>query len=106
MFKMIAPPEMWTDDDDVFGGLTTRRAAFELAMRRAVENEPGVEIICPAEVDGLLYEATTAWLHTARVGRRGMTRPKNRTSSHPVIASTPMQAWRRRCGRLTPRTKL
>lgn len=56
IFKMVAPPEMWTEEDERFTGLQTRRPAFELAMRQVAEREPGVEIRCPEVVSGLLYD--------------------------------------------------
>jgi 2-polyprenyl-6-methoxyphenol hydroxylase-like FAD-dependent oxidoreductase len=55
LFKLLAPPEMWADEDDAFTGLWSRRPAFELALRRLAEKEPGVTLHCPAAAAGLLY---------------------------------------------------
>ena len=57
LFKLLAPPEMWSTDDDAYTGLWSRRPAFELAMRRTAEREPGVTIVAPAAVSGLLSGA-------------------------------------------------
>jgi 2-polyprenyl-6-methoxyphenol hydroxylase-like FAD-dependent oxidoreductase len=57
IFKMLAPQEMWTADDDRFDGLMTRRPAFELALRRAAEAQRGIEFACPANASGLVIEA-------------------------------------------------
>ncbi|MDQ1402166.1 MAG: hypothetical protein QOG03_482, partial [Actinomycetota bacterium] len=54
-FKMLAPPDLWTADDDQYTGFLTRRPAFELALRLVAEAEPGVEIRGREVVDGLLY---------------------------------------------------
>jgi 2-polyprenyl-6-methoxyphenol hydroxylase-like FAD-dependent oxidoreductase len=56
LFKMLAPPEMWTDDDDAFTGLWSRRPPFELALRRLGEQQPGMALHCPAAAAGLLYD--------------------------------------------------
>jgi 2-polyprenyl-6-methoxyphenol hydroxylase-like FAD-dependent oxidoreductase len=55
LFKMLAPPELWLPEDDDFEGLLTRRPAFELALRRVAEAEPGVRFRCPASASGLLF---------------------------------------------------
>ena len=55
IFKLLAPADEWRPEDDAFTGLMTRRPAFELALRRAVEVEPGVELLCPAAAAGLRY---------------------------------------------------
>jgi 2-polyprenyl-6-methoxyphenol hydroxylase-like FAD-dependent oxidoreductase len=55
VFKILTPPEQWQPDDDAFTGLMTRRPAFELALRRTAEAEPGIEVLCPQVVSGLLY---------------------------------------------------
>ncbi len=56
LFKMLAPPELWSDEDDAYTGLWSRRPAFELAIRRTAEVEPGVTIVVPAVVRGLQME--------------------------------------------------
>ena len=56
LFKLLAPPELWTAEDDAFTGLWSRRPAFELALRRLAEREPGVTLHCPAAAAGLLYD--------------------------------------------------
>ena len=56
LFKMLAPPEMWSPEDDAYTGLWTRRPAFELALRRVAESEPGVTIVAPGVVTGLLTD--------------------------------------------------
>jgi 2-polyprenyl-6-methoxyphenol hydroxylase-like FAD-dependent oxidoreductase len=55
IFKLLAPPEEWLPSDELFTGFTTRRPAFELALRRTAEAEPGVEFLCPAVATGLRY---------------------------------------------------
>jgi 2-polyprenyl-6-methoxyphenol hydroxylase-like FAD-dependent oxidoreductase len=54
-FKLLAPPELWTPADDDFDSLLTRRPAFELALRRVAEAEPGVVFRCPASAADLLF---------------------------------------------------
>jgi 2-polyprenyl-6-methoxyphenol hydroxylase-like FAD-dependent oxidoreductase len=54
LFKVLTPPELWSDEDDAYANLWTRRPAFELAIRRTAEVEPGVTVLAPALVDGLL----------------------------------------------------
>jgi 2-polyprenyl-6-methoxyphenol hydroxylase-like FAD-dependent oxidoreductase len=54
-FKLLAPPELLRPEDDDFDGLLTRRPAFELALRRVAEAEPGVRLRCPSSVAGLLF---------------------------------------------------
>ena len=56
LFKMLAPPELWSDEDDAYAGLWTRRPGFELALRRVAESEPGVTILSPAVVSGLIAD--------------------------------------------------
>jgi len=56
LFKVLAPPELWTEDDDAFTGLWSRRPAFELGVRRVAEREPGVTMHCPATATGLVYD--------------------------------------------------
>jgi 2-polyprenyl-6-methoxyphenol hydroxylase-like FAD-dependent oxidoreductase len=53
-FKELAPRELWTDEDDAFDGLLSRRPAFELALRRAAESEPAITFVCPANAAGLV----------------------------------------------------
>lgn len=53
LFKMLAPPEMWSDEDDEYTGLWTRRPAFELALRRVAERQGSVTFACPASVAGI-----------------------------------------------------
>jgi 2-polyprenyl-6-methoxyphenol hydroxylase-like FAD-dependent oxidoreductase len=55
IFKMLAPPEEWQPSDERFTGFTTRRPAFELALRRTAEAEPGIELLCPAVANGLRF---------------------------------------------------
>jgi 2-polyprenyl-6-methoxyphenol hydroxylase-like FAD-dependent oxidoreductase len=59
IFKMLAPPEVWQPADELFTGFTTRRPAFELALRRTTEAESGVEFLCPAVATGLRYADRT-----------------------------------------------
>jgi 2-polyprenyl-6-methoxyphenol hydroxylase-like FAD-dependent oxidoreductase len=54
LFKMLAPPDLWSDEDDAYTGLWSRRPAFELAIRRTAEAEPGVTILAPNVVTGLV----------------------------------------------------
>jgi 2-polyprenyl-6-methoxyphenol hydroxylase-like FAD-dependent oxidoreductase len=60
VFKMLAPPEAWLPEDELFTGFTTRRPAFELALRRTADVEPGVEFLCPAVATGLRYANDTS----------------------------------------------
>jgi 2-polyprenyl-6-methoxyphenol hydroxylase-like FAD-dependent oxidoreductase len=53
-FKELAPRELWTADDDAFDGVMSRRPAFELALRRTAEAEPGITFRSPAQVTGLV----------------------------------------------------
>src|SRR6185369_16028473 len=55
MFKMIAPPEVHEPRDDEFTGFTTRRPAFELALRLEAEARPNIRFKCPATVNGLSF---------------------------------------------------
>ena len=57
VFKLLTPPDQWKPGDDAFTGLMTRRPAFELALRRTAVAEPGVEMLCPQVVSGLLFAA-------------------------------------------------
>ncbi len=54
LFKMLAPPDLWSDEDDAYTGLWSRRPAFELAIRRTAEAEPGLTILAPNAVNGLV----------------------------------------------------
>ena len=54
IFKAICPSDFWEPDDDLLTGLTTRRAAVELALRRVAESEPGVTLRCPAAAADLI----------------------------------------------------
>lgn len=58
VFQAMAPPDLWTDEDDAFGMLWTRRPGFELALRRTAEAEPGVTLRSPATVSALLHDGT------------------------------------------------
>lgn len=53
---MVRAPEEYEPDDDLFTGVLSRRPAFELALRRAVDREPGVELRCPVRATGLTYD--------------------------------------------------
>lgn len=48
IFKTLAPREIWEPSDERFTGVLARRPAFELALRLVAEDEPGVDILCPA----------------------------------------------------------
>src|SRR4051794_24929073 len=50
-FKLLAPPELWTEDDEAYGQLWTRRPGFELALRRYAERF--IDIRSPAAAAGL-----------------------------------------------------
>jgi 2-polyprenyl-6-methoxyphenol hydroxylase-like FAD-dependent oxidoreductase len=52
-FKLLAPPELWTDADDAYGALWTRRPGFELALRRHAERV--AEVRSPVAVAGLTF---------------------------------------------------
>jgi 2-polyprenyl-6-methoxyphenol hydroxylase-like FAD-dependent oxidoreductase len=58
LFKLLAPPELWSDGDDAYTYLWSRRPAFELAIRRVAEAEPGVTILTPGVVTGLVSDVT------------------------------------------------
>jgi 2-polyprenyl-6-methoxyphenol hydroxylase-like FAD-dependent oxidoreductase len=55
IFRLLAPPELWREEDDEFTGLLTRRPGFELPLRRIAEAEPGVDLRSPAAAAGLTY---------------------------------------------------
>lgn len=67
LFKMLAPPELWSDGDDAYTGLWSRRPAFELAIRRVAEAEPGVTIVAPAVVRGLVVDNVSGRLRISGV---------------------------------------
>jgi 2-polyprenyl-6-methoxyphenol hydroxylase-like FAD-dependent oxidoreductase len=50
------PAESRQIGDEKFTVLASRRPAFELALRRAVESEPRVQLLSPVVVSGLLLE--------------------------------------------------
>jgi 2-polyprenyl-6-methoxyphenol hydroxylase-like FAD-dependent oxidoreductase len=52
-FKMLAPRELWTEADDAYGSLWTRRPGFELALRRHAERV--AEVRSPVAVAGLTF---------------------------------------------------
>jgi hypothetical protein len=52
-FKMLAPPQLWTEADDAYGALWTRRPGFELALRRHAERV--AEVRSPVAVAGLTF---------------------------------------------------
>ena len=43
LFKMLAPPELWSEGDDAYTGLWSRRPAFELAIRRVRGGRAGAD---------------------------------------------------------------
>ena len=51
LFRMLAPPELRSEGDDAYTGLWSRRPAFELAIRRVAEAEPGLTIVAPGVVE-------------------------------------------------------
>jgi 2-polyprenyl-6-methoxyphenol hydroxylase-like FAD-dependent oxidoreductase len=53
------PAESRRDDDEQFTMVATRRPAFDLALRRAVADEPKASLRSPAKVVGLLVDDTT-----------------------------------------------
>jgi 2-polyprenyl-6-methoxyphenol hydroxylase-like FAD-dependent oxidoreductase len=54
-FKLLAPEELWTEADDAYTNLWTRRPGFELALRRHVEAHPGIDLVSPAACAGLVF---------------------------------------------------
>jgi 2-polyprenyl-6-methoxyphenol hydroxylase-like FAD-dependent oxidoreductase len=95
LFKMLAPSELWSDEDDAYTGLWTRRAAFELAIRRIAEVEPGLTLLAPAVVGGIRTDA-------ARQGRPIRVTGLQLTDGTPLPADlvidaggrrTPVPAW-------------
>ena len=67
LFKLLAPPELWSDEDDAYTGLWTRRPAFELAIRRIAEVEPGLTILAPAAVGGIGVDSTRRPIHVTGI---------------------------------------
>lgn len=57
-FKMLAPQELWEPGDDAFDSLNVRRPAFELALRRTAEAQEGITFACPANVTGIVVDAS------------------------------------------------
>ena len=57
-FRLLAPPDLWSEGDEAYTSLFSRRPAFELAIRRTAEVEPGVRILSPAAVAGIRTEAS------------------------------------------------
>lgn len=57
--EMARGPDDVQPDDHLFTGVLSRRPAFELALRRAVEAESGIDIICPARATGLVLDRST-----------------------------------------------
>jgi 2-polyprenyl-6-methoxyphenol hydroxylase-like FAD-dependent oxidoreductase len=55
--KTFAPPDRWLPEDDRFTSFMTRRATFELALRRTAEDTPGVDILSGVRATGLVLEA-------------------------------------------------
>ncbi|MDM4718182.1 FAD-binding protein [Micromonospora sp. WMMA1363] len=60
LFKRLVPEDQWVPADDTFTNVWARRAVFELALRLAAEEEPGVEFRCPAVVNGLRFDRSSA----------------------------------------------
>jgi 2-polyprenyl-6-methoxyphenol hydroxylase-like FAD-dependent oxidoreductase len=58
LFRFMAPPEQWCDEDEAFGMLFTRRPGFELALRRTGEAEPGMDLLSPASAAGLIHDSS------------------------------------------------
>ncbi|MEV1171458.1 hypothetical protein [Nonomuraea sp. NPDC049784] len=56
VFKTFIPPELWEPSDEEFTVVWARRSAFELALRRCAEAEPGITFLCPELVDGLRFD--------------------------------------------------
>ena len=53
-FKLLAPPELWTEADDAYTNLWARRPGFELALRRYAEGR--VDLHAPAAAAGVVIE--------------------------------------------------
>lgn len=56
LFKKLIPAELWQPGDDEFANVWARRAAFELALRRAAEAQGGIRFVCPAVATGLRFD--------------------------------------------------
>lgn len=56
--REVLPEDQWEDDDDRFTGIRSRRAPYELALRRTCEDHPSIELLSPVTVAGLLYAPT------------------------------------------------
>ena len=54
-FRLLAPKDLWNAADDDYTNLWTRRPGFELALRRYVEDHPGIDLVSPAAVAGLEF---------------------------------------------------
>ncbi|NJP33364.1 NAD(P)/FAD-dependent oxidoreductase [Micromonospora thermarum] len=67
LFKRLIPEDQWVAADDTFTNVWARRAVFELALRLTAEEEPGVEFRCPAVVNGLRFDWTSAGPRVASV---------------------------------------
>ncbi len=72
LFKMLAPPELWSDEDDAYTGLWSRRPAFELAIRRTAEGRARRH---PRGTRGCAWPAVRRWAnsstsHRHRLGGR------------------------------------
>ncbi|GLW06787.1 FAD-binding monooxygenase [Microtetraspora sp. NBRC 13810] len=55
VFKQLISPELWQPADDEFTVVWARRSAFELALRRSAEAQPGIRFLCPAVASGLNF---------------------------------------------------
>lgn len=53
-FKMLAPPELWTEEDEAYGSLWVRRPGFELALRQHAAGR--VELRSEVSVAGLVID--------------------------------------------------
>ena len=58
LFRVMSPPDQWSDEDEAFGMLWTRRPGFELALRRTAEAERRVDLLSPAAVAGVLHDSS------------------------------------------------
>ncbi|MER5325984.1 FAD-dependent oxidoreductase [Streptosporangium roseum] len=56
VFKQLVAPELWQPSDDEFTVVWARRSAFELALRRSAEAEPGIRLLSPEVASGLRFE--------------------------------------------------
>ncbi|MBF8191922.1 FAD-dependent oxidoreductase [Nonomuraea sp. K274] len=55
VFKTFTPAEFVRPSDDEFTVVWARRSAFELALRRCAEAEPGITFLCPELAGGLSF---------------------------------------------------